>query len=72
MQALNLAGDKTAYLVTDLTVTPLTVIQENQDFKVNNCHAWNPIFFLEYTVHGQKPDFKAVTLYQKHKIERDT
>jgi len=36
--------DKTSYLVMDLTVTAVTVIQNI------SCHAQNTIFFLEYTV----------------------
>jgi len=33
-----LAGDKTAYLVTDLTVTAVTVLILNSGFLGQNCH----------------------------------
>jgi hypothetical protein len=43
------AGDKTAYLVTDLTVMAVTVIKKDQEVLVNICHAQNTIFF---GIHG--------------------
>jgi len=47
----NMAGDKTAYLVTDLTVTAMTVMILNSGFLAQNPDfPFFCTFFKEYTV----------------------